>query len=166
MNHWTQESTKDFSYHISLDFFTQLQDRFDESEMLRKALAEQLNLSPGRVSQIFNDPPPNPKLDSLIRYASALGLKVSVVAYDDSDPTNDKGPIFSAIFAKCWERMGKPRDLSALSSADAEEQLINWSGMKKPSARIGKVVQLAQAAAGASMGSLEANSSPSRNMEP
>lgn len=128
MNHWTQESTKDFAYHLSLDFFTQLQDRFDDSEMLRKEFAEQLQLSAGRVSQIFNDPPPNPQVESLVKYAQALGLKVSIVAYDDGDPTNEKGPVFSGVIAKCWESMGKPRDLSAfLPRVDSDIQLVNGS---------------------------------------
>jgi len=126
MNHWTQESAKDFAYNLSLDFFTQLQDRFEESEMLRKEFAEQLDLSPGRVSQIFNDPPPNPKIDSLVRYALALGIKVSIVAYDDADPRNDKGPVFSGVIAKCWEQLGKPRDLSAFARVDSGLQSVNW----------------------------------------
>jgi transcriptional regulator with XRE-family HTH domain len=147
MNHWTQESTKDFAFHLSLDFFTQLQDRFDDSEMLRKEFAEQLDISPGRVSQFFNNPPTNPKIDSLVRYAQALGLKVSIVAYDDGDPDNDKGPIFSGVIAKCWEHMGKPRDLSAfVRPAAFEQQLVNglestwFNGLevakKKPPERI------------------------------
>jgi len=126
MNHWTQESTKDFAFHLSLDFFTQLQDRFDDSEMLRKEFAKQLGISAGRVSQVFNNPPENPKVDSLVRYAQALGLKVSIVAYDDSDSRNDKGPVFSGVIAKCWEVMGKPRDLSAFTSAADNPQSINW----------------------------------------
>lgn len=127
MNHWTQESTKDFAYHLSLDFFTQLQDRFDHSELLRKEFAGKVRLSAGRISQIFNSPPVNPKVESLVKYAQALGLKVSIVAYDDDDPNNDKGPIFSEVLAKCWENMGKPRDLSAFSVAsDSDLNSINW----------------------------------------
>lgn len=140
MKHWTQESAKDFAYHLSLDFFTQLQDRFEQSELLRKEFAEKVGLSAGRISQIFNSPPENPKIDSLVRYALALGLKVSIVAYDDNDPTNDKGPVFSGVIAKCWEQMGRPRDLSAFTP---DTQLMNglegeWSfnllasGEKKP----------------------------------
>lgn len=126
MNHWTQESAKDFAYHLSLDFFTQLQDRFDESELLRKEFAEKMNLSAGRISQIFNNAPENPKVDSLVRYAQALGLKVSIVAYDDGDPDNNKGPVFSGVIAKCWEQMGRPRDLSAfVHPAAFEQQLVN-----------------------------------------
>lgn len=144
MNHWTQENAKDFAYHLSLDFFTQLEDRFEQSELLRKEFAEKLRLSRGRISQIFNSPPENPKVDSLVRYALALGLKVSIVAYDDNDPTNDKGPVFSGVIAKCWEQMGRPHDLSAFApSAISDFQAVSgleseWSAdglasEKKPS---------------------------------
>lgn len=129
MNHWTQESTKDFAYHLALDFFTQLEDRFEESELMRKEFAEKVHLSPGRISQIFNSPPSNPKLDSLVKYAHALGLKVSIVAYDDNDPTNDKGPVFSGVIAKCWDMMGKPRDMSAFAPiAHQDLHPRNWLG--------------------------------------
>ncbi|MEO5936731.1 MAG: helix-turn-helix transcriptional regulator [Terriglobales bacterium] len=115
MKHWTQESTADFSYHIALDFFTQLQDRLTKTPVKQKAFAERLGVSAGRISQIFNDPPSNPKLESLVKYARAFGLKVSVVAYDDGDADNSKGPVFSEIFAKCWEKLGSPRDFSAIT---------------------------------------------------
>jgi hypothetical protein len=128
MSHWTQENTKDFAYHLSLDFFTQLQHRFEQSELLRKEFAEKVDRSAGRISQIFNSPPENPKADTFVLYALALGQKVSIVAYDDGDPTNDKGPVFSGVFAKCWEAMGKPRDLSSLlPAADSDIQSVNGS---------------------------------------
>jgi hypothetical protein len=37
-------------------------------------------------------------------------MKVAVVAYDDGDPSNEKGPINSEIFSVCWSQCGRPRD--------------------------------------------------------
>jgi transcriptional regulator with XRE-family HTH domain len=111
-NHWTQKSTEDFAYSLSMDFFTQLEDKLNDSPMIRKDFAEKLGITPGAVSQMFNTPPTNPKVESLVRYASAVGLKISIVAYDDHDANNDKGPVFSGVFSTCWEKMGCPRDLS------------------------------------------------------
>ncbi|MGA9647561.1 MAG: helix-turn-helix transcriptional regulator [Candidatus Korobacteraceae bacterium] len=111
MKHWTQASTGDFAYSISMDFFTQVEDRIDGSGMSRKEFAEKLNVTPSAVSQILNDPPDNPKIESLVKYAHGLGLKVAIVAYDDNDPSNDRGPIFSGIFEESWKRLGSPRDL-------------------------------------------------------
>lgn len=111
-NHWTQKSTEDFAYNLSLDFFTQLEDKLNDAPMIRRDFAEKLGITPGAVSQMFNTPPTNPKVESLVRYASAVGLKISIVAYDDHDSSNYKGPIFSGVFSKCWQEMGRPRDLS------------------------------------------------------
>ncbi len=112
MKHWTQESTGDFAYSISLDFFSQLQDRFEQSPMMQQDYAAEMGVSPSRVSQVFNDPPSNPKVESLVKYARALGMKVAIVAYDDGDPDDDKGPVYSEIFTKAWQNAGKPRDLA------------------------------------------------------
>jgi transcriptional regulator with XRE-family HTH domain len=120
-NHWTQKSSEDFAYSLSLDFFTQLEDKLNESPMLRKDFAEKLEVTPGAVSQILNTPPMNPKLESLVRYARTIDLKVSIVVYDDNDHSNDKGPIYSGVFAKCWEKMGCPRDLSMFETASPIE---------------------------------------------
>ena len=47
-------------------------------------------------------------LESMIELARTLGMKVSVVAYDDGDPHNNHGPVDSEIFLRCWEKCGKP----------------------------------------------------------
>jgi len=117
MKHWTQANTADFAYSISLGFFTQLEDRLEQSPMKRRDYAEKLGVTAGRISQILNNPPDNPQLESLVQYARALGMKVAVVAYDDGDPENDKGPIFSEVFNVSWERIGKPRDLISVTGA-------------------------------------------------
>ncbi len=123
INHWTQASTGDFSYSISLDFFTQLEDRMLECGVTRKELSKKLDVSPSAVSQVLNTPPENPHLDTTVQYARSLGLKVALVAYFDGDPGNDKGPIFSGVFAKCWEAMGMPRDLSWFVSSSFPNQI-------------------------------------------
>jgi transcriptional regulator with XRE-family HTH domain len=118
MNHWTQ-ANNDFAYSISLDFFTQLEDRMEESGVSRKELSTKLQVTPSAVSQTLNSPPNNPYLETLIHYARPLGLKVAVVTYDDNDPHNDKGPIYAGIFEKAWRAMGCPRDLSMFNERGA-----------------------------------------------
>jgi transcriptional regulator with XRE-family HTH domain len=148
VKHWTHGSTADFAYNLSLDFFTQLQDRLERSPLEQKELARRLGVTPGRISQIFNDPQENPKIESLVKYARSLGMKVSIVAYDDGDPDNYKGPIFSGVFNECWRRANCPHDMSALGSlvtSREEIQLLRTGtdqssltrlidlGLKKPS---------------------------------
>ena len=58
-----------------------------------------------------------------------LGVKVSVVAYDDADPNNNNGPINSEIFAQCWQNCGKPSDFFSLqASPSTHEQGLYISG--------------------------------------
>jgi transcriptional regulator with XRE-family HTH domain len=117
MKHWTQANTSDFAYGISLDFFTQLDDQIEASGISRKDLSAKLQVTPSAVSQTLNNPPENPHLETLVQYARPLGRKVAIVLYDDNDPDNDKGPIYSGIFEKAWRALGCPRDLSIFNES-------------------------------------------------
>jgi len=112
--HWTEGDVESFMYRIGSDFVRQLQQRMESGPGISQAeLAGRLNVSEGRVSQILNNPG-NLTLRKIVEYSRILGLKVSVVAYDDRDPTNKNGPINSEIFAACWEESGRPVDFFAL----------------------------------------------------
>jgi len=106
--HWTS-STNSFVAKISGDFVLQIEQRLDKEGLTHAALAALLNVTESSVSQKMNQPP-NFKLSTIVEYARALGLKVSIVAYDDGDPNNERGPINSEIFYECWKRAGSPAD--------------------------------------------------------
>jgi len=110
--HWTDKSIKDFLFSIAFDFVSQLENKMKAEGLIQDEYASILGVSKGRVSQIFNNPG-NITLYKMIQYARALGLKVSIVVYDDNDPGNKKGTINSEIFKNCWEIYGKPRDFWA-----------------------------------------------------
>jgi hypothetical protein len=107
--HWTSGTIDNFVFQIASDFTLQLEKKLEAGPIRNKELAARLQLSAGRVSQVLNNPG-NFKLRSMAEYAHALNMKVSVVAYEDGDPGNKKGPINSEIFYECWKRAGKPRD--------------------------------------------------------
>jgi transcriptional regulator with XRE-family HTH domain len=107
--HWTAESTKDFLYRIASDYIDQIQKRMDLVPISQSELARTLGVTEGRVSQILNKPG-NLQLEKIIEYARAVGMKVAVVAYDDGDPDNRRGPISSEIFNICWEFAKRPTD--------------------------------------------------------
>lgn len=107
--HWTATSVDDFVHRLSFDFITQLAKRLESSPLNRVKLASALGVSKGRVSQILNNPS-NLTLKRAVRYARALGMKVSVVAYDDGDHNNENGPVTSEMFSICWEKAGSPTD--------------------------------------------------------
>lgn len=107
--HWTMTSVDDFVHRLSFDFITQLAKRLESSPINRTEFAQKLGVSKGRVSQILNNPS-NLTLNKAVKYARALGMKVSVIAYDDHDPKNENGPINSEIFTICWDKAGRPTD--------------------------------------------------------
>lgn len=110
MKHWTSRSTRDFVYRVASDYVAQLETKLEEKNMGRRAYAARLGVTPGRVSQVLNDPE-NFNLTSIVYYARTLGMKVAIVAYDDEDPGNQSGPVSSQVFTTCWQRAGKPKDL-------------------------------------------------------
>ena len=114
--HWTERSTADFAYRISFDFAQQIEGLLEKKVIKRAALAKNLKVSKGRVSQVLNDPG-NLGLLQIVKYARSVGRKVSVVMYDDHDPQNMKGPINSEIFTHCWEKCGSPSDFFALEDS-------------------------------------------------
>lgn len=113
IRHWTENSVKDFLYRIAADFVSQLEERMQTIPLTKAGLADKLQVTKGRVSQILNNPG-NLTLEKVIQYARAVGMKVAIVAYDDNDPDNERGPINSDIFRICWERQNKPTEFWAL----------------------------------------------------
>src|SRR5437879_5129586 len=102
--HWTARSAADFAYRIASDFVAQLEKKIEKEGITQKQLADRIGISVGRVSQVLNDPG-NLRLESTVQFARALGMKVSVVAYEDGDHENHNGPINSEIFYVCWKHV-------------------------------------------------------------
>ena len=105
---WGNRNIRDFIFQIGFDFVTQLRDIMGD-EIGRAELAKKLGVSKGRVSQVLNNPG-NLTMLNVVQYPRALGYKVAIVVYDDSDPHNENGPILPQIFAECWARNGRPHD--------------------------------------------------------
>jgi hypothetical protein len=53
----------------------------------------------------------------MVEIANSLGMKAGVIAYDDDDPDNTKGPIDPDVFVKSWEKLGRPVDLFEVEEA-------------------------------------------------
>src|SRR4030042_3955780 len=120
--HWTERSIKDYLFRIVADFITQLETKMESPPISQDEYAKKLGVTKGRVSQLLNHPG-NFKLENIIKYARALGMKVSVIAYDDNDPQNTRGPINSEIFKMCWEQSGKPRDFWAFDDINKQAEV-------------------------------------------
>jgi len=114
--HWTQRSVKDYIFKIGADFIAQLEEKMETEGIIQDVLANTLKVTKSRVSQVLNKPG-NITLQNVIQYAGAVGIKVSIVAYDDDDPENTKGLINSDVFKICWEKFGKPNDFWAFQES-------------------------------------------------
>lgn len=108
--HWTERNIKTYLFRIVADFIDQIENKMESLPISQDEFAKKLGLSKGRVSQILNRRG-NITLKTIIHCARTLGMKVSMVAYEDDDPRNKKGPINPEVFRICWEKSGKPRDL-------------------------------------------------------
>ena len=113
--HWTEASVSAFLYKVSADFIAQLEEKMEETPISQGEIAQRLDVTEGRVSQIINNPG-NLTLKMVIKCARALGMKIALVAYDDHDPGNERGPINSDIFRICWENAGSPRTFQYLKT--------------------------------------------------
>ena len=107
---WTEESVENFVFYIASDFVDRLEEEMEESGLSKGELARKLDVSPGRVSQIFHNPG-NLTLEMIVRCARAVGIKVAVLAYNDGDKENLNGPIIPEVFYECWNRCGKPKNM-------------------------------------------------------
>lgn len=110
MSHWTSNDDKSFLSRITFDFVAQLEQKLETTGTTQADLATEMGVSEGAVSQVMGLSRTNLNLKTMARYARALGMKLAVVAYDDGDRENLRGPVGSEIFAICWERLGMPRD--------------------------------------------------------
>jgi len=117
--HWTASSIKDYIFRIASDFIVQLDNKMEAPPLSQDALAKKIGVTKGAVSQMFNNPG-NITLRRIVKYSKALNMKVAIVAYEDDDPDNKKGPINSEIFRICWEKSGKPREFWDLQGAGNE----------------------------------------------
>jgi len=117
--HWTQNSIADFVYSISSNFVAQIETKIEANEISQNEIASKMNKTSGRVSQLLNNPG-NLSIRVMAELAQALGMKVSIVAYDDGDHKNARGPIDPEVFVKSWEKLGRPADLFEVRDASLE----------------------------------------------
>lgn len=109
--HWTEQSPENFLYSIASDFVEQLRAKMKTLGMSQSKLARAAKVSKGYVSQVFNDPG-NLTLITIVKFAKAVGMKVSVVGYEETTAEGaSRGPINAEVFRMCWERQGSPTDM-------------------------------------------------------
>ncbi len=108
--HWTSADSEAYQLHLAYDFVAQIQLPLDEKGMNRADLANELKVTPGRVSQVMNNPG-NMSLQTMIHWADAVGSKIALVVYKDAAERGENAPVHGNVFRRCWEKLGQPRDL-------------------------------------------------------
>ena len=128
LRHWTSRSDDAFAHAISSDFVAQIETVMEDEGMDRKKLAMLAHVSPGRVSQVLNNPT-SQNLRSVVKFARAVKRKVAIVIYNDGDPNNEQGPVDAGVFSASWEKLGCPKDLFQVHGVDGwqhmEQQIVN-----------------------------------------
>jgi hypothetical protein len=152
--HWTSSSLKDFAFWIASDFTAQIETIMETKPMDNKELADAIDVSPSRVSQVLNNPG-NLTLGNTVKFGRGVGYKVALILYNDGDPENKRGPISAAVFEQCWRKLGKPTEMQPESPAEAAILLF-----KKPAANVA-TIRFQQAASAGNIGPTEAHSSSS-----
>jgi transcriptional regulator with XRE-family HTH domain len=139
--HWTQNSTADFVYSISSNFVAQIETKMEEEGSSQNEIADKMNKTSGRVSQLLNNPG-NLSIRVMVELARALEMKVSIVAYEDGDPNNDRGPLDPDVFVKCWEHAGRPAnlfDVEGVASRGLEEYMSSVGAANFLNAAAGQI---------------------------
>jgi hypothetical protein len=139
MTHWTTANDPAFVRRIMFDFIAQLQTKLEVSGKTQSWLAQEMGVTDGEISQVLNFGRMNLSPKTMVKYARALGMKVAIVAYDDGDPNNERGPVGSEIFSIAWDKVGKPRDvwsvnanIQAVSDTYAARPFVYGSPSWKP----------------------------------
>jgi len=114
--HWTNRGDDAFAHAIASDFAAQIETILEEEGIERKVLAEKMRVTPGRVSQVLNNPA-SMNLRTVVKYSRAVNKKVAIVTYDDGDKNNENGPIDAGVFSGAWEQAGCPTSLFGLAGA-------------------------------------------------
>ena len=73
-NERVQMDNKTFSNVVLFDFVDALDAKLNELHMTRREFAAKLNVSEGRISQVFNKPA-NFTMDKIVKWARTLGMK-------------------------------------------------------------------------------------------
>jgi transcriptional regulator with XRE-family HTH domain len=105
MNSPTEKAIQDAMYFSSYGFLDEIEDRLEELGMQRKDLARKVDVTEGRISQIFRNPG-NLTLKLVAKIAHAVDLKISLVPYEASQLLHPQ------VFTHCWRTCGRPQGVA------------------------------------------------------
>ncbi|MCP3681286.1 MAG: helix-turn-helix transcriptional regulator [bacterium] len=114
MKHWTEDAGA-FRHWVVDEFVDVIKARLKEKNISQETFADMANCSKLAVLEILNKEEYQLLgISDMIKWARALGLKLSIVVYDDDDPDNKLGPVFAEAFVDLWDKCLRPRNFKAL----------------------------------------------------
>jgi hypothetical protein len=116
--HWAFDDQTSLQTRIASDFLAQIEKIIADKDWSHADLAKALDVTEGRVSQVFNNPG-NLTLRSMTKFALSVNMLVSVVAYKMNDHIRQSGPVGADVFEACWSKLGKP-----MTHWDLEEKWV------------------------------------------
>lgn len=117
--HWSEESVETYADCMGGDFLSEIEAFMIEKMISGGQLASMLEITEEELTQIF-EKPAELSLKTISEITMKLGLRPSIVCVE-KDPERKHGPVHPCIFAKCWEKQGKPEDGWGLFHVEEEE---------------------------------------------
>lgn len=105
---YNKKNVADMKAAMLVDFADAIWLQLEKRGMKKEVLADILGINPEQVSRMLHNPL---KLSvyNIAKLAVALGLKVTLLTYEDDDPDHLAGAIHPEVFRTSWEQAGKPR---------------------------------------------------------
>jgi hypothetical protein len=116
MAHWTAKSISSYIFAVTSNFVITLENQLTRQKKKYKDLAKALNIPMAEVMYKID----NPQFLSLVeclKWARAAGMKFILVAYDDEDTDNERGPVNCELVRLAWELLGRPDTMTQLREA-------------------------------------------------
>jgi len=119
--HWTTTVDK-FTSAILMDFMCSFENIIESKHLNLERVAERMNqikdeedsveYTPELIQTVIDTAAEHEvNVSTLVLFARALGMKVSLVLYYDDDPDNLQGPVLGETIMQCWADAGYPRDI-------------------------------------------------------
>ena len=104
---------------VIFDFILMINKHIKENNIQQKDIARKIGCTQGYVSQILNEYYDNLTVESLIKLAGAIGMKIAIVPYESPSSAM---PVFPAVFTTLWEKAGRPTDYDDVIAVQVKGQ--------------------------------------------
>lgn len=120
MTHWTEDSGAYIAF-IRSDFVTLLHKHMDNKK--RKKFADHFNITDEVINVFLLTK--KFSLEEMVDVCRLLGLKLSIVVYDDKDPDNNNGPVLGEVLLDFLNKVGFSREQKDINSVNDNKSIYD-----------------------------------------